>query len=131
MDYALSWKSKRVYTFKLTPLYTTFLNSTKLSGYKTGIKFDNSTLVEEQNNYESKNVNVYVDYDLHTWSKNPLKNFALKNCLFGANNIVKHNVKETFVYSGYEIASDGAGEWRSNNNFDKNLIMLGGDNSSY
>ena len=52
MDYALSWKSKGVYTFKLTPLYTTFLNSTKLSGYKTEIKFDNSALVEEQNNYE-------------------------------------------------------------------------------
>ena len=111
MDYALSWKSKWVHTFELTPLYATFLNSTKLSGCRTGIKFNNNALVKEQNNYSSKNVNVYIVYDLHTWSKNPLKNFALKNWLFGASNIVKNNVEEKFVYSGYEIASDGAGEW--------------------
>ena len=119
-----------MYTFELTPLYATFLNSAKLSGYRTEIKFDNSALVEEQNNYASKNVNVYIVYDLHTWSKNPLKNFALKNWLFGASNIVKNNVEEKFVYSGYEIASDGAGEWSSNNKFDKNVMIFGVDNSS-
>ena len=37
-DYALSWKSKRVYAFKLKPLYIAFLNSIKLCGYKVGIK---------------------------------------------------------------------------------------------
>ena len=74
MDYALSWKSKGVYTFKLTPFHTSFMNSTKLSRCSTGIKFDSSALVQEQNNYASKNVNVYIVYDLHTWSNNPLKN---------------------------------------------------------
>ena len=33
--YVLSCKSKGVYNFKLKPLYTTFLNSTKFSGYRT------------------------------------------------------------------------------------------------
>ena len=39
-DYALSWKSKEVFTSKFKPLYTAFLHSIKFSGYKLGIKFD-------------------------------------------------------------------------------------------
>ena len=35
IDYVLSWESKRVFTYKLTPLYTISLNSTKRSGYRT------------------------------------------------------------------------------------------------
>ena len=35
--YVLSWKSKRVYNSKLKPLYTAFLHSIKLSGYRMGI----------------------------------------------------------------------------------------------
>ena len=42
IDCVISLKSKGVYLFKLTPLCITFLNSTKLCGYKTGTKFDNS-----------------------------------------------------------------------------------------
>ena len=39
-DYVLSLKSKGVYNSKLKPLYTAFLHSKKLSGYKMGIEFD-------------------------------------------------------------------------------------------
>ena len=77
------------------------MNSTKLSGYITGIKFDNSVLVVEKNNYIRKIANIYIVYDLDTYPKNPLNNFALKNCLFGATNTVKNNIKEKFLYSGY------------------------------
>ena len=76
------------------PLYTTFLNSTKLSGYRTAIKFDNSVLVVEQNNYSSRTVNVYIVYGLDTLPKNLLNDFTFKNSLFLATNIVKNNVKE-------------------------------------
>ena len=38
-DYVLSWKLNGVYNSKLKPLYTAFLHSIKLSGYKMGIKF--------------------------------------------------------------------------------------------
>ena len=48
-DYVLSWKSKAVYTSKFNPLYTTFLHSVKLSGYRMGIKFDKNPLAVEQN----------------------------------------------------------------------------------
>ena len=54
--YILSWKSKRVHTSKLKPLYHTFLHSIKLSGYKVGIKFDTDLLPVEQNNHATKNV---------------------------------------------------------------------------
>ena len=38
--YVLSWKSEGVYTSKLKPLYTAFLLSIKLFGYRIGMKID-------------------------------------------------------------------------------------------
>ena len=66
----IGWKSKRVYTYKLTPLYIVFFHNIKLSGYIIRIKFNNSVLVLEQINYKTKLVNVYIVYDLDTWLKN-------------------------------------------------------------
>ena len=64
-EYAISWKSKCVYTSKLTPLYTVFLHSIKISGYKIRIQFDNSVLFEKKtNNYATTIVNAYIAYDL-------------------------------------------------------------------
>ena len=57
------------------------------------IKFDNSVLAIEQNNYATKIVNAYVVYDSDDWPKILLNNFKLKNCLFGATNIVKYGDK--------------------------------------
>ena len=61
----------------------------KLSEYRIGIKFDKDPLAIEQNNYLTKIVSVYIVYDLDAWPRNPTNNFNLKNCLFGATNIVK------------------------------------------
>ena len=47
-DYVLSWKSNGVYTSQLKTLFTAFLHCIKLSGYKTGIKFDKDFLAVEQ-----------------------------------------------------------------------------------
>ena len=66
MCYVLSWKSNGVYNPKLKPLYTAFLHSIKLRGYKMGMKFDKYPLAVEQNNYLTKIVNVYIVYDLVT-----------------------------------------------------------------
>ena len=67
-DYVLSWKSKGVFNSKLTPSYTAFLYSIKLSVYKMGIAFGKNPLVVEQNNYLNK-INVYIAYNLNAWSK--------------------------------------------------------------
>ena len=54
-----------------------------------GVKFDKDLLAVEQYNYLNKNVNLYIVYDLGAWSRTPTNNFNLKNCLFGATNIVR------------------------------------------
>ena len=94
IDYVLSQKSKGVCTFKLKPLYTAFLNSIKLSRYGMGIKYGKDTLGVVQNNFENRIVNVYIAYDLDSWSRNPTNNFKFRNCLFGAISIVKNTDKE-------------------------------------
>ena len=71
------------------PLYTAFLHSIKLSGYRIEIKFDKDPLALEQSNYLTKIVNVYIVYYLDVWPRNPNNNFKIKNFLFGATNIVK------------------------------------------
>ena len=80
-DYELSWKSKGLFNSKLKSLYTAFLHSIKLSGYRMGVKFDKGPLGVEQNHYLTKIVNVYIVYDLDTWSKILFRNFTIKNCL--------------------------------------------------
>ena len=61
-DYVIGWKSKGVYSSKLTPLYTAFLHNMKRSGYRIRIQLNNS--VVKQNNYATKIVNAYIAYDL-------------------------------------------------------------------
>ena len=76
-------------------------------------------------------MNIYIVYDLDTWPKISLRNFTLKNCLFGATNVVKDNDKEKYVYSGYGIVFDGKGSWGLNNDSARNVIIFGVDNSSF
>ena len=128
--YILSWKSKGVFNSKLKLLYAAFLHSIKLSGYGILIKIDKDPLSVEQNNYLRKIVNVYIVYDLDVWPRNPTDNFKFKNCLFGATNIVKNSDKEKYVYSGYGMKLDRAGSWSCDNDFDRNFIIFGVDNSS-
>ena len=94
------------------------MHGTKLSGYRIGIKFDNSIVVAEENNYTSKIVSAYISYDLDTWSKFPVTTFT-----------VKYKVKEKWVYNDYGIAFDGKGEWSFCNDFARNVVIFGVDNS--
>ena len=40
------------------------------------------------------------------------------------------NKRRKFVYDGWEIAFDGAGSWSCANDFDRNVVIFGVDNSS-
>ena len=64
-------------------------------------------------------------YDLDVWPKIPPRNFTLKNCLFGGINIVKDCDKEKYVYGVYR-----KGEWSFGNDYARNFIIFGVDNSS-
>ena len=117
-------------TSRLKPLHTAFLYSIRIPGYKIGIKFDKDPSAVEQNNFTTKIINTYIVYDLDVWPRNLINNFKLKNCLFDATNIVKSSDKEKWVYSGYGIAFDVADSWNFDNDFARNVIIFGVDNSS-
>ena len=123
-DYVAGWKSKGVYTSKLKPLYTAFLHTIKFSGYKVRKKFDKDPLAVEQSNYAAKVVDTYIVFDLDTWPNNLLRNFTLKNCLFGATSMVKSSDREKWVYSGYGIAFDGKGTGSFGNEFCSFWLLL-------
>ena len=105
-EYVISWKSKGVYTSKLKPLYTAFLHSINLSGYRMGIKFDKDSSCgsKQLRKIKTKVVNAYIVYGLDTWLKIPLINFKFKKCFFGATNIVKNSAKEKWMYISHGIA---------------------------
>ena len=50
--------------------------------------------------------------------------------MFGATNIINNNDKEMYVYSAYGIAFDGIGSWSFNDDFARNFLIFGVDNSS-
>ena len=95
-----------------------------------GIELDKDPLAVEQNNYLTEIANVYFDYDLAAWPKVQLKNFTLKNCLFGATNRVNSSDKDKWVYSGQRIAFNGGDWWCFGNGTARNVIIFGVDNSS-
>ena len=66
---------------------------------------------------------------MFTLPRNPTNNVKLKNCLFGAANRLKNSDKEKYVYSGYGITFDSAGSWSFDNEFARNVIIFGADNS--
>ena len=106
------------------------MHSITLSQYKIGIKFDKDALAVEQDNYLIKFVNVCTDYDLVVWSKNLTSNLRFKNCLFRPTSVVKTSDKENYIYSGYGITFGSAGSWSFEDNFARNVIIFGADNSS-
>ena len=68
--------------------------------------------------------------NLRNWSEILVRNFTLKNCLFGATNITKHSDKEKWAYSGYGLAFDGKSKWSFGNAFARNVGIFSVDNTS-
>ena len=81
------------YIHRFKRLYTAFLHSIRLSGYKMEKKKINIQ-PKKQNIYASKIVNVYLVYDLDASTRNPTNNLNFKNCLFGATSVVKKVIKK-------------------------------------
>ena len=128
--YVIGWKLKVLFDSKLLLLHGAFVCNIKYFGCKIGIQFNNSLLVEEQNNCTTKTVNAYIVYDLDNRPKIPLSNFTLKNCLFCATNIGKNNVKSKYMNSSYGIVFDGLDSWSFGNDFARNVVIFGADNIS-
>ena len=73
---------------------------------------------------------LYYLHCLEVWPKILLRRFTLKECLFGVTSIVKNSDNQKYVYSGYRIAFDGKGELSFGNDYARNVIIFGVDNSS-
>ena len=54
----------------------------------------------------------------------------LKNCLFGTFKLTRKTIKKKFVYNGWGIAFDKVGSWNFGNDFARNIVIFGVDNSS-
>ena len=106
------------------------MHSIKAFVYRIEIKFDKDPLAIEQNNYLTKIVVVYIVFGLDGWPRSPTNNFKFKNCLFGTTNVVKYSDKEKYVYSGHGITLGSGGSWSFNNDFARNVVIFGVDNSS-
>ena len=71
---------------------------------------------------------LYIVYELNTCPRNPTNYFTLKSCLFGTVKLVRSAIKSKF--KGRGIAFDGEVSWSFGNNFARNVVIFGADNSS-
>ena len=100
-----------------------------LANSRVILKFNNSVLVHKNSSSLHSNfiLNLYIVYELNNWPHYPTNNFPLKNYLFGAIKYVR-NSKVT--YNGRGIPFDGADSWNFINDFARNVVIFGVDNSS-
>ena len=96
------------------------------------LKFNNSVLVQKNSSSLCSNViiNLYIVYELNNWPRNHINTFPLKNCLFDTVSLVRNARKSKFIYNGWGIAFDGKGSWSFGNDFSRNSVIFGVDNSS-
>ena len=75
-------------------------------------------------------MNLHIVYGLNNWPRNPTNNFTLKHCLFGTVKLVRNTKKCKLTCNGQGIAFDGEGSWSFDNDYARNVVIFGVDNSS-
>ena len=56
-------------------------------------------------------VNLFIAYDLDTWSRDLYTDFTLKNCLLGSAKLTKNPDPDKYIYSSYSIGFDSQSEF--------------------
>ena len=102
-----------------------------LTNGRANLKFNNSVVIKKSVSslYSDFILNLYIVYELNTWLRILANNFTLKNCLFGTVKLERNTIKIKFTYNGRGIAFDGKDSWSFGNNFARNVIVFGVDNS--
>ena len=80
--------------------------------------------------YSNLILNLYIVYELNNWPCNPTNNFPLKIFLFGKVKLVRNATKNKLVYNGQGIAFDGEGMGCFGNDFGRNIVTFGVNNTS-
>ena len=76
-------------------------------------------------------MDLYISYELDTWSKDLNTDFTLGNCLFGAVKLTKNADPDKYKYSSCDIGFDSrlVFSW-TDESTGKDIIIFGVDNSS-
>ena len=132
-DYVSSWQSKGLSNESIKPP-TKSNNSLDPSYYgtKVRVQFTKSCLKQPNHIFTHKKiVNIYIVHELPastSYSSDP----TIKNCLFGAVTLTKNACIEKYKYSGNGIGFDRRSSFPfPNDGFDQNVLIFGGDMSSY
>ena len=97
------------------------------------LKFKGSYLKQEDKAAFTPNnvVNLFIIYELDTWSRDLNTNFILKDCLLRAVKLNKNDDPNKCKYSGYDIGFDSLSEFLlPEGSMGKNVIIFGVDMSS-
>ena len=127
------WISTGIWSEKIKP-FDTGLEPTmsNLTNGRVDLTFNNSVLVQKSVSllYSNFILNLYIVYELNTRPCILRNNFTLKNYLFGTVKLVTDAIKSKCTYNRQGIASDGEGSWSFGNDFARNALIFGVDNSS-
>ena len=130
---ATNWISNWISSEKMKPFDTGLeWAMSHLANGRVNLTFNNSVLMQKSffSLYCNFILNVYMAYELNTSAHNPANNFTLKNCLFRTFKLERNTIKSKFTYNGREIAFDGEGSWSFGNDFARNFLIFGVNNSS-
>ena len=84
-----------------------------MNNSKIRLKFKGNCLKQEDEAaYTPKIVvNLFIVYELDTWSQDLNTEFALLGCLFGTVKLTKNADKDKYKYSGYGVEFDSCSEF--------------------
>ena len=96
------------------------------------LEFKGSCLKQDRTTFIPNNVvNLFIVYELDTWSRDLNTDFSLKDCLFGSVKVTKNDDPDKYKYSGYGIGFDSRSKFSSTDvSVGKNVIIFGVDMSS-
>ena len=69
-------------------------------------------------------------YKLNNWPRNITNNYALKIDFFGTVKLLRNAIKSKFIYKSWGLAFNWEGLWSFGNEFARNVVFFGVDNSS-
>ena len=80
--------------------------------------------------YSNFILNLRKVHQINTWPRNPSNNFTLKNSLFGTVKLTRNADKSKSIENSQGIAFDGENSWSFVNDFCRNVVIFGANNSS-
>ena len=100
--------------------------------YKSEVKSKRNCLTQDNRYFTRRNViNLFIVYELDTWSRDLSMDFILGDCLFRAVKLVKNPDQDKNGYSGYFIKFDARPQFSlPNYDWGKNVVIFGVDRSS-